>query len=137
MTNKKGFTLSVSERRSRRFSDNFKKSKVREIEKGLSRVIDISKQYEVGCSNIYKWIATFGSMKKKTERVILEIDSDTKELLSLKKRIAELERVVGQKQIQLEFKDKMIEIAEQTYGIDIKKKFGDSQLNTTIKTETK
>jgi hypothetical protein len=53
----------------------------------------------------------------------VESDSDTKKLIELQKRIAELERLVGQKQIQLEFKDKMIELAEQYYRIDIKKKF--------------
>jgi len=44
-------------------------------------------------------------------------------LLTLKKKIAELERIIGQKQILLDFKDKMIEIAEETYQVDIKKKF--------------
>ena len=53
----------------------------------------------------------------------MESESDTKKLIELQKRIAELERLVGQKQIQLEFKDKMIELAEELYHIDIKKKF--------------
>ena len=42
----------------------------------------------------------------------------------MQKRIAELERTLGQKQILIEFKDKMIELAEETYKVDIKKKFG-------------
>jgi len=62
-------------------------------------------------------------MKKKEERIIIESQSDTRELLTLKKKIAELERIIGQKQILLDFKDKMIEIAEETYQVDIKKKF--------------
>ena len=38
------------------------------------------------------------------------------------RKIAELERKLGnQKQIELEFKDKMIEIAEEMYRVDIKK----------------
>jgi hypothetical protein len=63
-------------------------------------------------------------MKKKTERLIVESQSDTQKILDLKKQIAELERLLGQKQIQLEFKDTMIEIAEEMYKIDIKKKLG-------------
>jgi transposase len=62
-------------------------------------------------------------MAKKQERLIVETQSDTQELLALKKRVAELERIVGQKQILIDFKDKMIEIAEEQYGVDIKKKF--------------
>ena len=63
-------------------------------------------------------------MKQKKERLIVEGQSDTRELLELKKKVAELERIIGQKQILLDFKDKMIDIAEEIYKVDIKKKFG-------------
>ena len=43
-------------------------------------------------------------------------------LPALQKRVAELERMLGQKQTEIEFKNKMIDLAEQTYGVDIKKK---------------
>ncbi len=90
MSTKKGFTSSSSERRLRTFSENFKKQKVLEIELGRSTVLEICKQYEVSSTNVYRWLVKFGSMKSKKERVIVETDSDTKELLSLKKKIAEL-----------------------------------------------
>ncbi len=67
---------------------------------------------------------------------MLETESDTKELIALKQKVAELEKIIGQKQILLDFKDKMIEIAEQTYGIDIKKKPTTSVLNTSGRTES-
>ena len=54
----------------------------------------------------------------------MESKSDTTKILALQKRIAELERLLGQKQIEIEFMDKMIELAEQTYGVDIKKNSG-------------
>jgi hypothetical protein len=69
-------------------------------------------------------------MKDKKERLIIETQSDTRELLELKKKVAELERIVGQKQILIDFKDKMIDIAEEMYGIDIKKKFSTRQPDT-------
>jgi hypothetical protein len=50
--------------------------------------------------------------------------SDAHKIKELKKKIEELERLVGQKQIQLEFKEKMIELAEEMYQVDIKKKLG-------------
>lgn len=129
--------MSTSQRQQRHFSENFKKEKVREIEIGISKVADICKQYEVTTTNVYRWIHKFGSMKQKNERLIVESQSDTKELLDLKKKIAELERIVGQKQILLDFKDKMIEIAEETYKVDIKKKFGTRPSDTTGLTEKK
>jgi len=74
-------------------------------------------------------------MKDKNERLIIETDSDTKQLLSLKKKIADLERIVGQKQILIDFHEKMIELAEEAYGVDIKKKFSTKQSNTSGITE--
>ena len=61
-------------------------------------------------------------MAKKQVKVVVESKSDTQRIKALEERIKELERIVGQKQLLLEFKDKMIEIAEETYGVDIKKK---------------
>ncbi|MFY8189747.1 MAG: transposase [Bacteroidia bacterium] len=137
MANRNQFKMSIAERRKRTFSENFKREKVREIELGRTKISEISKQYEVSFTNIYRWIATFGSMKQKPERTIVESQSDTKELLELKKKVAELERIIGQKQILIDFKDKMIEIAEETYGVDIKKKFTTKPSDTTGLTGSK
>jgi transposase-like protein len=137
MANRNQFKMSIAERRKRTFSENFKREKVREIELGRTKISEISKQYEVSFTNIYRWIATFGSMKQKLERTIVESQSDTKELLELKKKVAELERIIGQKQILIDFKDKMIEIAEETYGVDIKKKFTTKPSDTTGLTGSK
>lgn len=122
--------LSRSERYARSFSDSFKLQKVREIETGKSRVSDICKQYEVSNTSVYRWLDQFGLMKDKKECLIIETQSDTRELLELKKKVAELEQIVGQKQILIDFKDKMIDIAEEMYGIDIKKKLSIRQSDT-------
>ena len=73
--------------------------------------------------SVRRWIAKFSSMKEKKERLIVESQSDTVQLLELKKKVAELERVVGQKQLLIDFQQKMIELAEEEYRIDIKKNF--------------
>ena len=135
MATRAQFKMTVSERRLRTFSDNFKIKKVREIEMGKTKVSEVCKQYEVRETNVYKWIKKFGTMKNKKERLIVETESDTQQLLHLKKQVAELERIIGQKQVLLDFKDKMIELAEQTYGVDIKKKFSTTPSGTSGNTE--
>ncbi len=135
MATRTQFKMTESERRSRTFSDTFKIKKVREIETGKSKVSEICKQYEVSETNVYKWLNKFGTMKNKKERLIIETESDTQQLLALKKQVAELERIIGQKQVLLDFKDKMIELAEETYGVDIKKKFSTTPSNTSGNTE--
>jgi transposase-like protein len=120
-TNTKNFKQSTKERRYRRFSHTFKLSKVRELEQGKTTVREIVKAYEVTSTAVYLWIKKYGTMKK-PERTIVESKSDTAKIVALQKRIAELERTLGQKQLEIQFKDKMIEIAENKYGIEIKKK---------------
>jgi transposase len=129
MATRNQFKMSVSERRSRTFSENFKIKKVREIELGRTKVSEVCKQYEVSQTSVYNWLQNYGAMKNKKERIIVETESDTQQLLALKKKVAELERIVGQKQVLLDFKDKMIDLAEEIYGVDIKKKFSTKPSN--------
>jgi transposase-like protein len=127
--------MTTAERRQRKFSDNFKIQKVREIETGQTKVSEICSQYQVAAKNVYLWIDKFGSMKNKKERLVVETDSDTRQLIELKKRVSELERIIGQKQILIDFQDKMIDLAEENYGVDIKKKFFSTPSNISGKTE--
>ena len=124
MATRKQFIMNEAERRRRHFSDDFKKSKVQELELKRTTISELKRQYEVSSTTIYRWIDNFGTMKNKPERIIVETDSDTKELLLLKKKISDLERIVGQKQVLIDFYDKLIDIAEDEYKVDIKKKFG-------------
>ncbi|MFT5773634.1 MAG: transposase, partial [Algoriphagus sp.] len=109
MARRDQFTMSESERRIRRFSENFRKDKVRELEIGLVTISDLCKQYQVSDMTVLSWLIKFSSMKEKKERLIVESQSDTIQLLDLKKKVAELERVVGQKQLLIDFQLKMIE----------------------------
>jgi len=130
MAQRSNYQLTTSERQRRTFSESFKIKKVREIETGITKVSDICKAYEVTKAAVYKWINKYGIMKNKKERLVIESESDTQELLALKKKIADLERTVGQKQLLIDFKDKMIDIAEEMYGVDIKKKLSEKLSNT-------
>lgn len=135
MARREQFKMTTSERIRRHFSDSFKIQKVRELEAGKVKISELCNQYELADVTVYRWLNKFGSMKTKKERLIIETDSDTKQLIELKKKLAELERIIGQKQIQLDFKDKMIELAEEMYGVDIKKKFLTQPSNISGSTE--
>ncbi len=119
----------------RYFSEDFKKKKIRELERNLTSVTDISKTYSVSRRTVYDWIYKYSAMAKKQVKQVVEAKSDTLKIKALEERIKELERIVGQKQLLIEFKDKMIEIAESTYNVDIKKKAGSRLLPGTTLTE--
>ena len=48
--------MTTAERRQRKFSDNFKILKVREIETGQTKVSEICSQYQVASKNVYLWL---------------------------------------------------------------------------------
>jgi transposase-like protein len=123
MATREKFKQSTEERRRRFFSEEFKQKKVREIEQKITTIAEVSRQYEVRPNNVSKWLAKYSNNYMKGVRTIVESESDTRKLVELRAKIAELERIIGQKQVQLEFKDKMIDLAEEVYGVDIKKKF--------------
>jgi transposase-like protein len=135
MANRIKFKMALEQRRLRKISEGFRIQKVVELDQKRTNIYVICREYEVSSTTVYRWLNKYGKMKKKSERIIVESESDTKKLLELKKRVAELERIVGQKQILLDFKDKMIEIAEEMYGVDIKKKLSAKPSNTTGKDE--
>jgi hypothetical protein len=80
----------------------------------MSSVSDICTTYSVSRTSVYRWIYKYSAMAKKQVKQVVEAKSDTQKIKALEDRIKELERIVGQKQLLLEFKDKMIEIAEAT-----------------------
>ena len=125
------FSEELRTRQNRYFSNDIKKKIVRDLERNFNSVSDVCKTYQVSRTSVYRWIFKYSSMAKKEHKQVVEPKSDTQRIKMLEERIKELERIVGQKQLLLEFKDKMIEIAEATYNVDIKKKVG-SRLSSGI-----
>lgn len=110
------------EKQNRYFSEEFKRQKVKDLERNLVTMPEICREYRVSRTSVYKWIYKYSGNRKRQERQIVERMSDTRKLKELQDRIKELERIVGQKQMVIDYKDKMIEIAEEMFQIEIKKK---------------
>jgi len=105
------------------FSEEFKKTCVKEYESGQFSVLELSKLYQIKCVIIYRWIYKYSAYNKRKIKVVEMATSSKQKLKELQKKISDLERVVGQKQLNIDFLEKMIEIAKNEYGIDIKKNF--------------
>ena len=122
-------------RRIRYFSDEFKQSRVKDYESGDFTVLELSKLYSISQPVIYRWIYKFSKLNKKHVVVVESKDSSTKKLKDYEKRIQELERIVGQKQMKLDYLEKMIEIAGSDLGFDLKKNTGSKPLSGSKKTK--
>lgn len=113
-----------NQRRNRYFSEDLRRKLVRDLDQNLVTIAEICKEHHVSRGAVYKWIYRYSSMKKKGIQVVVESKSLTKQVSLLKAKVKELEQMVGQKQIAIEFLEKMIELSEKELGIDIKKKGG-------------
>jgi len=107
----------------RYFSAELKQKLVRDLDRNLVTKAEICRNYQVSRTAINKWAYKYSVLMKKGVKMVVESKSDTRKQLLLKERIKELEHLVGQKQITIEFLEKMIELTERDLGIDIKKKW--------------
>ena len=55
--------------------------------------------------------------------MIVQQDSEEAKTQELLKKVAELERILGQKQMEIDYQSKLIEIASKELDIDLKKSF--------------
>ncbi|MDI9877789.1 transposase, partial [Flectobacillus sp. LFS242W] len=60
---------------------------------------------------------------KKGTKMIVQQDSEEAKTQELLKKVAELERILGQKQMEIDYQSKLIEIASKELDIDLKKSF--------------
>lgn len=110
-------------RKTRRFSEEFKRKIVRDFERGTFTALDLSRLHKIHYQTIYYWINQY-SLEPGGVEIIEMKDSSTKKVKDLESKIKELERAVGQKQIYIDYLEKMMEIAKEDMGVDIKKNFG-------------
>ena len=124
MANLNEFKKIFNKNVNRTFGEKFKKDIVNRIENNEYSVREVSQLYGVSTTAVYKWVYKYSILYQKGYRQIIEPMSSTKKVKELQNRIKELERAVGQKQMKVDFLEKLIEIADAELGIDIKKKAG-------------
>lgn len=108
-------------KKKRRYSESFKREIVAAFESGKYSVLQLEKLHGVSDASIYLWIYKYSDFNKKGYRIVESSGSSDKEVENLRSQIKELERKVGQKQIKIDYLEKMIELADQELDIDIKK----------------
>jgi len=124
-------------RKHRKFSDSFKLSLVKEFETGRYSVVELERLHDISDSLIYSWIYKYSKYNEKGYRMVEHTASSSKKVKELQDKIKLLEAIVGQKQIKIDFLEKMIDIAKEELDIDIKKNYSTPQSNTSNQTKTK
>jgi transposase len=111
----------VKPRERRYFSESFRKARVKEYEEGEASVSEISRTYGMSKGAVYKWIEKYSLHYEKSIVKVIEPKSETRKRIALEKKVKNLEQLIGQQQVELAFLEKLIELADERYGIELKK----------------
>lgn len=105
----------------RKFTEEVKRRVVADFESGACSTLELSRMYDCTQTTIYRWIYKYSNYNEVGCRIVEMKESSSHKVSELQKRISELEQVVGQKQIKIDYLEKLIDIAEEELNIDIKK----------------
>lgn len=118
---------------------SFKLSVVREYEETEVSLGELARKYGIqGDNTIRRWINKFGTFDWQNLTLQPMAKTKNQELMELREKVkvlerknARLEKELEQKDMKAEFFDLMIEIAEEEYGVDIRKKCSPGQSDDT------
>jgi|SRR5690554_797186 len=108
-------------KRKRLYSETFKLQIVKEYESGNYTVRELMRLYDLVEPTVYNWIYKYSTYNKKSIQVVEMKDSSAKKLKDLEQQIKDLQEAVGRKQMNIDYLEKMIDLAKDHYDIDIKK----------------
>lgn len=119
--------LEIKQRRS--FSEAFKRQKVKDIVEKRVSIKDVCNLYEVSRNAVYKWIYAYSPYHEQKTILVVQMESEASKTQMLQQRVAELERIIGQKQLELDFLNKLLELGSEDLGFDLKKNLSTKLLN--------
>lgn len=86
-------------------------------------IAQLARDYSVSSTSIYKWLYRYGNERKKGVRMVVEKESESYRTAELKRKVSELERLLGQKQVEIEYLNRVIIEGNSHFQCDLKKSF--------------
>lgn len=118
-------------RQQRNFSEEFKKKRIKELLEKQVTVSELARLYSVTRTSIYKWLYLYSPHHQQGTTLVVEMESESYKTKRLQQQVADLERIVGQKQLEIDFLGKLLEIGSEELGFDLKKNFSTKLSNGT------
>jgi len=78
---------------------------------------------------VYRWLYKYSPHHQKGTVQIVQMSSEMEKTKQLQKQLAQTEQIVGQKQIYIDYLERMLAIASEELKVDIKKNFGTQRSN--------
>jgi len=106
-----------------RYSEEFKRMVVEDIESGVMNVTQACRYYGInGAVSIYKWINLYGINEQKGKKVMIMTHKEEHELIALRKENALLKRALEEAETRAIAWESMVEAIEEDLGLKVKKK---------------
>lgn len=103
------------------FSDKLKRKIINDIEQSKVSVLGAAREYQVSNNSVYRWLKKFSAHLHPSTTLVMQMDSEQYRSKELEKKVAELEAALGRKQMEIDYLNKLIELAGQDMGTDLKK----------------
>ena len=122
-----------SSKKSKRYSEAFKRKVISDIQDGIYSPWRAMQIYGIGGKmTIYKWLLRYdpnhsGQLSEESRYIGMKKKGDS--ILHLKERIRYLEKLVSDLSIEKKILEMTIDIANETYSLDLKKNLGKRSLD--------
>lgn len=124
----------ASMRQVKHFSEAVKRQTVKDIEQGKCTVLEVSRELSVSLQWVYGWVYKYSGYLQRNKILIVEDKRESYRSKQLEIRLRDAEAALGRKQMELDFLNKLIEIAGQELKMDLKKSFSSPASNGSVPT---
>ena len=133
--------FTIDNKYNRNFSEQFKKEKVKDLLEKRISTKQLCDLWQISRPTVYKWLYKYSPHHSSGTKMVVQMESEAHKTQQLLQRVAELERIVGQKQLEIDFLNKVMELATEELGYDVKKntaaKLSNGSVSTSRSTGTK
>ena len=110
-------------RENRIFSEVSKKQIVKQLVNKRMTIGQVVVEHQVSRTSVYRWLYKYSPVHEQRCSLVVQMKSEEQRKQELQQRVAELERIVGQKQLEIDFLNKLLEVGSKELGFDLKKSF--------------
>jgi transposase len=126
--------LVIKERRI--FSESLKKKLIKDLVEKRTTIRALTTEHQICPQTVYNWLYKYSPVHRSKCTLVVQMESEEQKNQELRQRVADLERTVGQKQLEIDFLNKLLEIGSNELGFDLKKSFSLPPSNGTGTTNT-
>ena len=110
-------------RENRVFSEPLKKQIVKDLVNKRLTIQQVVLEHQVSRHSVYRWLYKYSPAHEQKCTLVVQMESEAQRKQELQQRVSELERIVGQKQLEIDFLNKLLEVGSKELGFDLKKSF--------------